>query len=171
MSLAERFFEEFCRTYRNHRWPPPLGKFYTSKQWTEEMSKILDKTAKRLGLRRKRKELRRIDFNWYKEDSDTPTLSVEHENWYKGIWEEEIPKLLLSKARLKVLVCYPPKKEHWNIGNRLLKLLQKENEQGRFREEFLLIMGLPTQEIRKPEQFTCYKYSLQVVVKRLRPKQ
>lgn len=169
MSWADRFFEQFCKSYLYHRWPPCKGKLYGSRQWTKEMAKILEKTARKLGLKRKRTELRRIDFDWYTEDCETPTLSVEHENGYKGIWKEEIPKLLASKANLKVLICYPPKKEHWTIGNRLFKLLRKENKLGRFKEEFLLILGLyEGQETNDPKQFTCYKYAPEITVRRLR---
>ena len=169
MSWSWRFLKQFCKSYRSHRWPPCEGEFYKLQQWTEEMSKILDETARGLGLDRRRTELRRIDFNWYMEDSDTPTLSIEHENGYRGIWGEEIPKLLASKANLKVLICYPPKEEHLKIRNRLLRLLMKESELGKFKEEFLLILGLyEGHEIEDPKQFAYYKYAPKIAVSRLK---
>lgn len=169
MSWAWRFHKQFCRSYRYHRWPSSKEESYKLRQWTEEMAKILDKAAKGLGLERKRTELRRIDFNWYMEDCDTPTISIEHENGYKGIWKEEIPKLLASKANLKVLICYPPEEDHMKIRNRLLRLLKKENELGSFKEEFLLILGKHKDHlIKDPRQFVAYRYTPKITVGRLR---
>jgi hypothetical protein len=169
MSLAEQFFDGFSKSYRYHRWPSTEQDSYKDSEWTNEMMKILDKTAKRMELRRKRTELRRMDLNWYREDSNTPVVSVEHENGYKTIWKEEIPKLLLSNADLRVLVCYPPKEKHWNIGKKLEALLVGDFQKKRFRGEFLLVLGLRKGMLtNRPKQFTFYKYALEVRARRLR---
>ena len=127
-TLSERFSKAFCREYETHRWPrlKKGQRGYSPREWTEQMYKILEKTARRLGLKRKRTELRRLDLTWYKGNEDTPEIIVEHENGYRGIWREEIPKLLSSNADLKVLICYPPKKEYWDIAQRFTDKLNKE---------------------------------------------
>lgn len=145
---AEQFAKTFCKEYQSHRWPKSEHKSggYTPAEWTKQMYKILEKTAKSLGLKRKRTELRRIDLTWYKGEEDTPDVMVEHENGYKGIWTEEIPKLLSSNADLKVLICYPPKKEYWEIAKEFTGKINEEKRLKKTRarslcEEFLLIMG------------------------------
>lgn len=133
------------------------------------MYKILDKTASKLGLERKRKELRRIDLTYYNEAGTAPIISVEHENGYKGIWKEEIPKLLSSNAELKVLICYPPKRKYWEIARRFEKLLNRERGLKRFSEEFLLIMGLEENlEIHDASGFVIYNYTPAFRVRRLK---
>lgn len=138
------------------------------------MYKILEKVAQRLGLRRKRTELRRIDLTWYKGDEDTPEVMVEHENGYKGIWKEEIPKLLSSNADLKVLICYPSKKEYWSIAQRFTEKLNEEKRLKKARtrlscEEFLLIMGKREEiVIHEPEGFVIYCYTPAFSVKRFK---
>jgi len=157
--LSDEYSEKFLETWVMHEWPEVETDNYTNTHWTEEMSIILDKTAEKLQLKRKRTELRRMDFNWYDEKSDTPILTVEHENGYKGIWKEEIPKLLLSKASLKVLICYPPEEKCRSIVYRLLNLLKKEFQYGKFREEFLLMLGKPRAKINNPKEFRFYRYA------------
>ena len=172
-TLAQRYARAFCAEYAQHRWPS-LGKGQTAfgpSQWTEQMYKILEKTARRLGLEKKRTELRRIDLTWYKGNVDTPKAMVEHENGYKGIWNEELPKLLSSSADLKVLICYPPKKMYWEIANRLRSLLNSEKRlEKKISEEFLLIMGKSEEIVtRDPEGFVIYIYTPAFAVKRFRP--
>ncbi len=41
-------------------------------------------------------------------NSPIPTVVGEHENNWKGVFREEIPKLMASNAELKVLICYLP---------------------------------------------------------------
>ena len=170
MLLAERYARSFCKEYRKHRWPKPKkGEYYSDSEWTVQMYKILDKTAKNLGLKRKRRELRRIDLTYYKGEEDTPTVIVEHENEYKGIWKEEIPKLLSSKARLKVLICYPPKKEYWEIAKKFTKKLNDEMKIRNSFEEYLLIMGKREEIVTNdPEGFVIYIYTPGFTVKRFR---
>jgi hypothetical protein len=147
---------------------------YGSAEWTVQMYKILEKTANDLGLKRKRTELRRIDLTWYKGEEDTPDVMVEHENGYKSIWKEEIPKLLSSNADLKVLICYPPKKEYWDIAQRFTTKLNEEKRLKKVRtrlscEEFLLVMGKREEiVIHEPEGFVIYLYTPAFKVKRLR---
>jgi hypothetical protein len=133
------------------------------------MYKILEKTARNLGLERKRTELRRIDLTWYRGDEDTPEVMVEHENGYKGIWKEELPKLLSSAADLKVLICYPPKAKYWEIANRLTVVLNSEKRLEKFSEEFLLVMGKSEEIVtRDPEGFVIYIYTPAFAVRRFR---
>jgi len=175
-TLSERYAKTFCKEYRSHRWPKLKRghRDYSSAEWTEQMYKILEKTAKSLGLKRKRTELRKIDLTWYKGEEDTPEVTVEHENGYKGIWKEEIPKLLSSNADLKVLICYPPKKEYWEIAQKFTSKLNDEKRLKKTRarslcEEFLLIMGKREEiVIHEPEGFVIYVYTPAFSVKRFR---
>lgn len=167
MSLVQFFYSEFCKAYRYHRWPPTKNLGYWDGEWTCEMYKILEKTVKKLGLV-ERKELNRVDFNWYKTGSNVPVISLEHENGYQSIWNEEVPKLLYSNSDLKVLICYPPKNQHWDIGKQLEKMLYKEVDNNKFNGDFLLIMGFLNMYPNDPKQFTVYKYSLELKVRRLK---
>ncbi len=83
------------------------------------MAKILNKTAKKLGLTERRAELKRVDFTWYWKNESIPTVIAEHENGWGGIFDEEVPKLLASNAGLKVLVCYPPVEKHYEVADEL----------------------------------------------------
>jgi hypothetical protein len=176
VTLAERYAKTFCIEYQKHRWPKPKrrNKGYTSSEWTKQMYRILEKTATSIGLKRKRTELRRIDLTWYKGEEDTPDIMVEHENGYKGIWKEEIPKLLSSNADLKVLICYPPKKEYWTIARKFTSKINDERRLKKTRtrslyEEFLLIMGKQEETfIHKAESFVIYIYTPAFSVKRFR---
>ncbi len=84
------------------------------------MEKIVDKTARSLDLVKKRREQGRLDFTWYRRNSPIPAMVGEHEDDWKDVFTEEIPKLMASNAELKVLICYLPRgrrnlrEDFWN---------------------------------------------------------
>ena len=70
-----------------------------------------------------------------------------------------------SNADLKVLVCYPPKREYWGIARRFTMKLNEEKRLKKARtrlscEEFLLMMGKREEIfIHEPEGFVIYRYT------------
>src|SRR3989442_1144171 len=119
MRLALAFSKSFERIYSRHRWPHVKGKIFGG-AWTNEMRMVLDKTARDLGLVARRDELKRVDFTWYWKKTDSiPAIVLEHENAWKGVFDEEIPKLMASNAELKVLVCYPKSQQQEEIAEKL----------------------------------------------------
>jgi len=131
------------------------------------MFKILDKVAASMKLEWKQEEMLRIDRAYYRGDVDCPVVAVEHENGYKGIWESEIPKLLAVNAGLRVLICYPPEKEHYILQKRIKGKLNAEMRDGRFDDEFLLILGKNEVCPREKKSFNIYWYYPGVYRKKL----
>jgi len=160
LNWGKNFVNQFLRVYSEHRWPRlnRTIKSYGPAIWTKEMLKILDKVADRMKLEWKEEEMLRIDRAYYHGYVDCPLVAVEHENGYKGIWESEIPRLLAVNARLRVLICYPPEKEHFMIQKRLRGKLNAEMRDGRFNDEFLLILGKNEVYPREKESFNIYWY-------------
>jgi len=157
MNLGSSFAKHFLKQYREHRWPRLRGKNYSNPDWTAEMAKILNKTAKKLGLTERRAELKRVDFTWYRKNESIPTVIAEHENGWGGIFDEEVPKLLASNARLKVLVCYPPVEKHYEVADELLRILKRSGRVGELSDEFLLILGADQEvHVNDPEGFSIY---------------
>lgn len=170
MELGEEFAKHFLRVYGEHRWPrlERSVSSYGRKIWTEEMFKILDKVADRMKFQWKEEEMLRIDRAYYRGDADCPVVAVEHENGYKGIWESEIPRLLAVNSELRVLICYPPKKEHFMLQKRMQGKLNAEMRDGRFSDEFLLILGKEGEVYpREKDSFSIYWYSLGIYTKKL----
>ncbi len=130
------------------------------------MTKIIGKAARNLGLV-ERRELKRIDFTYYRRNDPVPAVVVEHDNGW-NVFDEEVPKLLASSAGLKVLICYPPKKLHYKFGNRLLRSLNMAGRSKALNEEYLIIMGLPTIHVRESQDFTIYWYHSVYRVERIR---
>jgi hypothetical protein len=131
------------------------------------MFKILDKVADRMKMRWKEEEMLRIDRAYYRGSVDCPVIVVEHENGYKGIWDSEIPRLLAVDADLRVLICYPPEKEHFLIQRKLKGKLNMEMHEGRFNDEFLLILGKNEVYPRDKESFNIYWYYPGIYEKKL----
>src|SRR5438093_505002 len=152
-SLALSFAKSFERIYSRHRWPRVKGAIF-GRAWTQQMSRVLDKTARNLGLVARRDELKRVDFTWYRTKTDAiPVIVLEHENGWKNVFDEEIPKLMASNAELKVLVCYPPSQQQDKIAKRLVSILRTADRVQRLKEEFLLVMGRPSMDLGEPRQF------------------
>jgi hypothetical protein len=171
LELGKDFAKYFLREYSEHRWPR-LEKdvsSYGPKIWTEQMFKILDKVADRMKLQWKVEEMLRIDKAYYRGDVECPIVAVEHENGYEGIWESEIPRLLAVNAELRVLICYPPKKEHFMLQKRIQGKLNAEMRgRRRFNDEFLLILGKENEVYpREKESFNIYWYSPGIYTKKL----
>ncbi len=141
------FAKAFKSTWQHHRWRgAESDDTIRASIWTENLYKVLLKVSKKFQLTPDR-ELRRIDLTFYDQDEE-PVLTVEHENGWQGIWDEEVPKLLASAAYLRVLICYPPKKQHDKIKEKLESRLSL-TKKGMLNHEFLLIMGyttMPTDE-------------------------
>lgn len=169
MELGRDFARQFLKVYTGHRWPRlnKTVKFYSSKIWTEEMFKILDKVAGKMKLERKKEEMLRIDRAYYAGNADSPIIAVEHDNGYKGIWDSEIPRLLAVNAKLRVLICYPPEKEHFLIQKILKGKLNAEMREGRFNDEFLLVLGKNEVYPRDKKAFNIYWYYPGVYEKKL----
>ena len=166
-TLATRFATFFKREYDAHRWPRAKSQNYTNRTWTEEMTKIIGRSSRRLGLVERRDELKRVDFTYYRRSDPVPTVVIEHDNGW-NVFEEEIPKLLASSAQLKVLICYPPKRSHYPFGNRLFNLLNAVGRTAATTEEFLLIMGLPNMLVHESQDYTVYWYHPVYKVERIR---
>ena len=110
------------------------------------MQKIVMKTATALGLKHMRKELRRVDLTFV-DKFGLPVLAVEHENGWRTVFSEEIPKLLSSSASLRVLICYPPKTKYSEVTKNLESVLASSTEHW-LRNEFLLILGPQRMSVR-----------------------
>jgi hypothetical protein len=156
MGFAESFAKQFLVQYNNHRWPRLGERTYSSGVWTKEMGKILNKTAGKLGLSERRNELKRVDFTWYRARESIPAIVGEHENGWSSIFNEEVPKLLASNASLKVLICYPPPSQHYDIADELIRTLKGSERTRELNEEFLLILGHPNLLINESKYFGVY---------------
>jgi hypothetical protein len=157
-NLGKIYAKHFLKVYSEHRWPglKKTVDSYGPKIWTKEMFRILDKIADKMKLEWKQDEMLRIDKAYYRGDSDCPTVVVEHENGYKGIWDSELPRLFAADANLRVLICYPPEKEHFLLQRRIKGKLNTEMQESRFDDEFLLILGKNEVYPRKKESFNIY---------------
>lgn len=170
LELGKDFAKYFLTEYTEHRWPRLRRSVdsYGPSIWTEQMFKILDKVAGRMKLEWKEEEMLRIDRAYYRADEECPTIAVEHENGYKGIWESEIHRLLVVNANLRVLICYPPKKEHFMLQKRVQGKLNAEMRDGHFNKEFLLILGKENEVYpRDKNSFNIYWYSPGIYTRKL----
>jgi len=170
MGLGKDFAKYFMKIYSEHRWPRLERNVssYGSKIWTQQMFRILDKVADKMKLEWKQEEMLRIDRAYYRGDAECPVVAVEHENGYKGIWNSEVPRLLAVDADLRVLICYPPKKEHFILQKMIQGKLNAEMRDGRFNDEFLLILGKEEETFpREKESFNIYWYSPGIYTKKL----
>jgi len=138
---SDRFLETVLEEYARHRWPRVRTSFVPPSLWTKGMEKIVDKTARSLDLVKKRREQGLLDFTWYRRNSPIPAMVGEHEDDWKDVFTEEIPKLMASNAELKVLICYPPPARQEKFARRLLELLKRSDRVRELKEEFLLIMA------------------------------
>ena len=144
------FAEEFARSTKDPstevgihylKWSVRGSESATDTEWTYLMGVFLSRLARKMGYFQ---DWGRVDFAWYEEDRRTPTIAIEHENWYKGIEGSEIPKLISHKAKLKILVTYnyAGRGESFEqVMNGISKIvtdaLSRQSPSG----EFLLIVG------------------------------
>jgi len=153
--VAEEWFKKFTEQLPSDEGVEILrdlfderGNWGTDAQWTHVMSVFLMKLARKMGYFQ---ECGKIDFVWYKGDSINPSILIEHENDYEGIFEGELPKLLqerCKKCELRILITYT-----WVDEREIDKIRQVREEIlervcSKIRElrimwsgEFLLIIG------------------------------
>lgn len=149
----------------------PRGKKVGDERWTEAMNQVLNAAAEELGFSIKR-ERGRVDFRWYRKDE---SIAVEHENNYKGIFREELPKLLDVKADLRVMTTYVSTNEfRGSDGENLAEQVHEsvcEHLRTHDETEFLLLLnrygGNAWARDPKDEPWICYLWRRELVRKKI----
>jgi len=100
-------------------------------------------TRERVILGKKRK-----DFTLYK--GKEMLAYIEHENEINNVYDE-LPKLIRSKAKLKVIISYGTRGEIENSLKSLISAIDDSKRDNRFNEKWLFIFGIY-------ESQTKYKY-------------
>jgi len=85
------------------------------------------------------------DFTLYK--GKKMLAHIEHENNIEKVYGEELPKLVKSKAKLKVIISYGTQEniEHY-LNFWMSSRIDNLKREGRFNEEWLLIFGIYNQQ-------------------------
>ncbi|MGA2972976.1 MAG: hypothetical protein ABSE39_10230 [Candidatus Bathyarchaeia archaeon] len=177
MSLTDDFLRAFRRAYAESEKVEECyrinskGKKVGDERWTEAMGEVLNRVADELGYDIKR-ERGRVDFRLYKTDQ---SIAVEHENDCKGIFREELPKLLDTQADLRVLITYVSANEFSknngeNLAERVEKTVVEQISRHGDAEVLLLLNrygGRAWAKDPRSEPWICYRWRRQLVRQKL----
>lgn len=171
MYSAQDWFDNFYNKFIQARQHDQNFGVKTSRQdYTKLMMKWLEDVGREQGFRVTRERLR-IDQLWKHESKGT--IALEHEIKERGIYKNELPKLMDISSNLKVLITYVYDYQFpWEtdiISNRIEKQIN-EKYTGKF-DDFLLVIGTRTKPSKeKTQTFTqresdwyARRFTLQVV--------
>jgi hypothetical protein len=118
-------------------------------EWTQVMGVFLARLARRCGYFQEWEKHGRLDFAWYEDDRINPTIAIEHENWFMGVHESELPKLLKVRADLKILITYAYRKK--GEAKVLADSLEAPLQAAKFKGKFMLVVG--TEKLVQPNEW------------------
>ncbi len=156
------FVEEFVKAamnpeldigvhYRNYKM---LGE-ETPTEWTYHMGVFLARMSHKLNCCQ---EHTILDFLWYENGGgEDPVAAIEHENEYAGICSEEIPKLLVSKAPLRIMITYTDGTTTEAIRKEAGDCIRSRTLRNQKPFEFLLIIG---GYLDKPNEWVGYLWDM-----------
>lgn len=119
--LASEVWREFLEEYEKL---PVVKERMEWRYWTKQWLGIFERTAIRHELTQKPI---RNDASWYDPTNLDPTAAIEVETNEDTIWESEIPNLLYSCARLKVLLTCVTKEREQEFVDRIRESLAKRS--------------------------------------------
>jgi hypothetical protein len=162
---AENFWNEFSIEFNKEYYKKELkNETYGEKgEWTKWMTSFLIKMGKKNSFHTDCEYWPRVDVGYFSESSDnwgkwSFEIAIEHENDPYPKWQDELCKLMVINAGLKVLISYrkEPYKELLKKLNGI-KAIYKSRKYHQVNDQYLFIFG-PDQSIWEDEDFLAFTF-------------
>jgi len=162
------FWEEFSKYFHEEYYKNESlsNKIYenNTKKWTKWMTKFLKNFGENNGFHTSCEYWPRIDIGYFSNDGLNwgkwaYEIAIEHKNGIWPTWQDEICKLMIINAGLKVLIAYR-KKPYAELKKALneIKNIYKSRKYHQINDNYLFIFG-PTPDIREKEDFLAFSFN------------